>query len=251
MYFTKFHSVLTLSAVIVAMSLLSTSTARAGDNAVVKGKIIFKGDAKKPAYGRKVIDTTKDANCAKTKKKIGSWRIILNKKTDPVTVRNVLVYVKSGLGDKKYAAPSTPVVLTQKGCEYSPHVLGVMAGQPFSIQNGDNTNHNIHFLPKKNEAYNFTQPKKDMKKNVKLDVEDAFHVKCDVHPWMGCWIQVFDHPFFAVTDKKGNFEIKGLLAGSYEIEAWHEVFGKVSMSVTVAQDETKEADLTFDRTDKD
>jgi len=246
-----YRGAIATSALVGAMLMVSASPARADDKAVIKGKVVFKGDTDK--YPRHTIPTDKDPNCAKSKAKIGTYDVILNKKTDPITIRNVLVSVKEGLGDKKFTAPSEPAVLTQYGCEYSPHVMGVMAGQPLRVLNGDDTNHNIHFLPKVNEQYNFTQPKKDTEKGRELTLqpEDVFHVKCDVHPWMGCWIQVFTHPFYAVTGDDGTFEIKGLPPGKYVVEAWHEKFGTTTMTVEVAQDETKEADLTFDRTDKE
>lgn len=41
---------------------------------------------------------------------------------------------------------------------------------------------------------------------------------------MAAWIAVVDHPFFAVTDAGGNFEIKGLPPGTYTIEVWHEAY---------------------------
>ncbi len=217
--------------------------AMADDNAVIKGKIVFKGDVAK--YKRSTIKTNKDPQCKKSKKKIGTYAVIFNKKTDPITVRNVMVYVKDGLGDRTYKAPDEPVLLTQFGCEYKPHVFGIMAGQTLTVKNGDATNHNIHFQSKVNTQHNFTQPKKGMTKDLTLLKEDTFFVKCDVHPWMGCHIQVFDHPFFAVTGKDGTFELKGLPAGKYTIEAFHEKFGKMSMTVEVASGETKTADFTY------
>lgn len=221
------------------------TSALASDNAVIKGKVVFKGDTAK--YKRTSLKTEKDPNCKKSKSKIGSYDVIINKKTDPMTLRNVIVFIEDGLGDRKYEVPSTPVKLTQFGCEYVPHVLGVMEGQGLQIFNGDDTNHNIHFLPKVNEEINFTQPKKDLTtgKTVMLKKEGAFKAKCDVHPWMGCYIQVFTHPFFAVTGKDGTFELKGLPAGKYTVVAWHEKFGTQEVQVEVAVDETKEADLTF------
>ena len=219
---------------------------RAEDNAIIKGKIIFAGDMAK--CKRSILDTGKDPNCKAAKKKIGSYAVICNKKTDPVTLRNVLVSIKEGLGDRKYPAPSTPVTLTQFGCEYDPHVFGIMEGQTLKVLNGDNTNHNIHFLPKKNQQYNFSQPKKDLKKgrDVTLMAEDVFKVKCDVHPWMGCRIGVFTHPFFSVTGKDGTFELKNVPPGTYVIEAWHEKFGSVTMNVEVASGAVVEKDFTFD-----
>ena len=227
--------------VVAGLVLSMVGVVSAGDNGVVKGKVIFKGTAPK----RSVINTAKDPNCKKSKKKIGTEDVIVNKKTDPTTLRNVMVYVKSGLGDRKFDAPSEPFLLDQMGCQYKPHVITLMAGQKLRIRNSDDTNHNIHFLPKINQEMNFSQPKKGMEKDVDLEVEDVFKVKCDVHPWMGAFIKVFDHPFFAVTGKDGTFEIKGLPAGKYEIEAWHEKYGKETMTVEVATGETKEADFTF------
>ncbi len=230
-----------LRSVVVGLVLSMVGVASAGDNGVVKGKVIFKGDPPK----RSLINTAKDPNCKKAKKKIGTEDIIVNKKTDPTTLRNVMVYVKDGLGGRKFDAPSEPFVLDQVGCQYKPHVITLMVGQKLRIRNGDETNHNIHFLPKINQEMNFSQPKKGMEKDVDLEVEDVFKIKCDVHPWMGAFIKVFDHPFFAVTGKDGTFELKGLPAGMYEIEAWHEKYGKETMTVEVSTGETKEADFTF------
>jgi len=227
--------------VAVVLAGSAGSSVRA-DNAVIKGKVIFDGNAAN--YKRTVINTRKDPNCAKSVKRIGTENVIINKHTKPETLRNVMVFVKKGI-DKKYDPPKEPVVLNQHGCHYEPHVLGVMEGQPLEVLNSDDTNHNIHFLPTKNQQVNFTQPKKGMKKNVELEAEGPFKVKCDVHPWMGCYIAVFTHPFFDVTGKDGTFELKGLPAGTYTIEAWHEEFGPQTMEVTVGTDETKEVDFTY------
>lgn len=231
-------------AMLIVCPLALAALVHAEDNAVIRGKVIFKGDAGQ--YKRQVINTNKDPNCKKSKKKIGSEDVILNKKTDPVTIRNVMVYVKEGLGDRKFAAKTEPVVLDQFGCQYKPHVIAIMAGQTLTIKNSDPTNHNIHFLPKINPAMNFSQPKQNMEKDVILVKENVFKAKCDVHPWMGCYIKVFDHPFYAVTGKDGTFTLEGLPPGKYVIEAWHEKFGTQTRTVEVASGESKEADFTFE-----
>jgi len=215
--------------------------ARAEDNAVIKGKAILKGDPDQ--FKRTALDTSKDGKCTK---KIGSEDVIVDKGNNPPTLRNVLVSIKEGLGDKKYPAPSTPAVLNQSGCQYEPHILAVVEGQEVEIRNSDDTNHNIHFLPKINEEVNRTQPKKDMVDKVTLKSEAAFKVKCDVHPWMGMYVAVFPHPFFAVTDKTGAYEIKGLPPGNYVVEAWHEKLGSMTQTIEVATGETKTGDFTFE-----
>jgi len=235
-----------LIAVAAGLLWAAPAAVRAEDNGVIKGKVLFKGD--KDKYKRIPLDTTKDPNCAKTpgKEKIGSYNVILNTKTEPITVRNVLVHVKDGLGDRKFTAPKEPAIMDQKGCEYTPHVLAVMEGQEVIIRNSDDTNHNIHFLPKVNEEFNKTQPKKDMEDKVALKAEEPFHIKCDVHPWMGAWCGVFKHPFFAVTGEDGSFELKGLPAGKYKVVAWHETFGTLSMDVDVASGASVQKDFTYE-----
>lgn len=221
------------------------ASSRAQDGAI-KGKVIFKGDKEK--FKRQVLDTSKDPNCAKAAAKIGSEDVVLNTKTDPVTVRNVLVHLKEGVPAKKYDPPSKPAVIDQKGCQYVPHMVVLMEGQELEVRNSDDTNHNIHFLPKKNEEFNKTQPKKDMVDKVKLTAEEPFHVKCDVHPWMGATIAVLNHPFFAVTGEDGTFEIKNVPPGKYKVEAWHEDsrFGKQTVDVEVAAGKTVEKDFTYE-----
>lgn len=218
-----------------------SAPALAEDNAVIKGKVLFKGDPEK--YKRETLDTAKDANCTR---KIGSESVVVNKKTEPITIKNVLVSIKEGLGDRKFMPKTEPAILNQKDCQYTPHVLAVMEGQTVTIKNSDPTNHNIHFLPKINEEFNKTQPKQDMEDKVTLKVEAPFKVKCDVHPWMGMHVAVFNHPFFSVTGDEGTFEIKGLPPGKYTVEAWHEKFGTMSAPVEVTSGATKEADFTFE-----
>jgi len=239
---------ITTVSILAAGIILGTLSAgaRAEDNGVVKGKVIFKGDAEK--YKRTTLDTSKDANCKKSKDKIGSYEVILNKKSDPITVQNVLVSIKEGLGDKKGTPKTDTVKLSQHGCEYTPHMIALMEGQTLKVVNEDDTNHNIHFLPKKNEEFNFSQPKKDPDagKDLKLVAEPVFKIKCDVHPWMGAHVAVFNHPFFSVTGEAGTFEIKGLPPGKYVVEAWHETFGTQTMNVEIGTGATVEKDFTFE-----
>ncbi len=232
--------------VVAGLLACVTSPSRADDNGTIKGKVIFKGDKEK--FKRTVLDTSKDPNCKKMADKIGSEDVVLNTKTDPITVRNVLVQLKEGVPAKKYDPPAKPATITQEGCQYKPHMVVLMEGQELEIKNGDDTNHNIHFLPKKNEEFNKTQPKKDMVDKVKLTAEEPFHVKCDVHPWMGATVAVLNHPFFAVTGDDGTFEIKNVPPGKYKVEAWHEDtrFGKQTIDIEVGAGATVEKDFTYE-----
>ena len=148
--------------------------------------------------------------------------------------------------------PSSPAILDQKGCIYMPHVFGMMAGQDLLIKNSDATLHNIHSMPKKNKEFNFAMPKVVKTKKAKFDSsEDPFYIKCDVHPWMKTWVLVSDHPYFAVTDSDGKYEIKGVPAGTYEVVCWQEKFKKKAIveTITVGDGEVTK-NFTFTRPKK-
>ena len=127
-------------------------------------------------------------------------------------LKNVFVYVKQGL-DPAYSfeVPPAPVVLDQKGCIYTPRVIGVRAGQALEVLNSDETLHNVHALPMANRDFNTSQKKVSHTFTVP---EVMVRFKCDVHPWMAAHVGVVAHPFFAVTDASGAFELKGLPPGT-------------------------------------
>jgi plastocyanin len=163
------------------------------------------------------------------------------------SMANVLVRVVSGLpAGKTWPAPTTPVTMDQVGCQYVPHVMGIMVGQPFKVLNSDGILHNVHALPKVNRPFNMAMPPTRKEATEKFTKEEGmFVIKCDVHPWMQSFIGVFSHPFFAVTGADGKFTIADLPAGTYEIEAWHERLGTQKSTVTVGASDTKTQSFKF------
>jgi plastocyanin len=163
------------------------------------------------------------------------------------TMGNILVWVSKGLpAGKTWPAPKTPVVLDQKGCQYVPHVMGIMVGQQYKILNSDGILHNVHALPKINKGFNRAMPGTVKEATAAFDKPEAvFQIKCDVHPWMSAYVGAFTHPFFSVTAKDGKFTISGLDAGTYEITAWHERLGTQTATVTVSGSDTKTQNFKF------
>ena len=163
------------------------------------------------------------------------------------TMGNIMVYVSKGLpSGKTWPAPTTPVTLDQKGCQYVPHVQGIMVGQPYKILNSDGILHNVHALPKINKQFNVAMPATRKEATATFDKPEAvFQIKCDVHPWMTAFVGAFTHPFFSVTGTDGKFTISGLDPGTYEITAWHERLGTQTASITVGANDKKVQDFKF------
>ena len=165
------------------------------------------------------------------------------------TLKNVLISITAGLDGMKFETPTEPVILDQNGCMYSPHVWGVMAGQPVEIRNSDATLHNIHSMSKINRSFNIAMPKVVKKKMHTFDkTEDPFTIKCDVHPWMRTWAGVFAHPYFTVTDDSGSFTLENVPDGTYTVKAWHESSKRLpaqSMEITVSDGKAATLDFTF------
>jgi plastocyanin len=227
-----------LAAALVVVSGWSSAAIAASS---VTGTVTFAGKA--PALRPLTMDA--DPACAKKHTgPVANEMLVLGSGN---TMGNIMVYVTKGIpAGKKYAAPTTPVVMDQKGCIYVPHVMGVMVGQPYKILNSDGVLHNVHTLPKVNRAFNQAMPPTRKEATTTFEKEEAiFHTKCDVHPWMSAYVGVFNHPFFSVTSTDGKFTISGLDAGTYEITAWHEKLGTQTASVTVGANDKKTQDFKF------
>jgi uncharacterized membrane protein/plastocyanin len=160
---------------------------------------------------------------------------------------NALVWIRQGA--ERWQAPPPPadeVVVDQKGCMYAPKVVGVRAGQPVAFLNSDDVVHNVRTVPSANPATNDVMPARDLRavRTFKRP-EVAIQTKCDVHPWMTAHVGVFDHPWFAVTAADGSFALRGVPAGTYELDAWHEVYGRSTQTITVAAGAASEAAFAF------
>lgn len=160
-------------------------------------------------------------------------------------LKNVFVYLKSGVQPQNFEKPAEKVVLDQKGCLFEPRVFGLRTGQALEMTNSDETLHNVHAQPEKQKRFNIGLPMQGMKMSRSFDKEEVMvTIKCDVHPWMRAYAGVLDHPFFAVTDEHGYFAINDIPPGIYEVEIWHELFGRQTREV-ILQDETQTADFVF------
>lgn len=206
----------------------------------VSGLVRIKGEVPKP----KKVAMNDECKRLHGEQGLRSDRIVVDGQNN---LKWALVSVKAGLPEgKTYPVPKETVVLDQKGCRYEPHVFGIRVGQPLQVKNSDPLSHNVHGIPFENREFNFIQLPGKEDTIAFNKVESPIKVKCEIHSWMLVWGHAFDHPYFAVTDADGKYEIKGLPPGNYTIEAWHEACTAVSQKIIVKAGETTQANIELE-----
>ena len=202
---------------IVTVLAAGLQLAVAGD---ITGTITLKGT---PPPEKEIADIKTDVNCGKLH-------------TAPVKTRFYVVGANGALADvfvtlkgisgKSTGASAAPLMIDQKGCEYIPYVAACQTGQKIQVKNSDPVLHNVHPTPANTAAGNKEVNQAQMAGGADLTFvfpapENFLRFKCDVHPWMFSYVNVVDHPFFAVSGADGKFSIKNVPPGKYTVVAMH------------------------------
>jgi hypothetical protein len=156
-------------------------------------------------------------------------------KVDPKSkgLQNVLVYLeqveKGKAPEEKYwlhmGKDGSGKVADTENCQFKEHLLPIVRTQQVAIINFDPILHNPHFFTDKHGSiFNVAMPapNKEVDKTLLRAVGVGLVYQCDVHVHMNGYAAGFDHPYFAITDAEGKFEISGVPPGTYNLVAWHE-----------------------------
>jgi hypothetical protein len=253
------------------LGLVPALTAHAQNVTTVKGRVVWDAAKNGPAPARVAIKPTKDEEvCAKDKDfKTEDW--VINPKTNGI--KYVVVWLapepKPGGAklrdlppfDKKDipAAAAKPakadVEIDQPCCRFIPHVLAAQEGQGMIIKNSAPVPHNAKWTSRENGEINPLIPSGGQYKLPQPLKAERFpiNVECSIHPWMKAYVWVFNHPYFAVTDDDGNFEIKNVpvLNGKLRMVMWQDNgfsggrVGRMGEPITVKAGNTDLGEIKF------
>jgi len=161
------------------------------------------------------------------------------------SAENIAVYVDA-IPDKKFDAPTTKPVIDQAKMTFVPHVTIVQVGTTVEFLNSDPVGHNVYWPSisgNKKLAHNLGTWPKGEKKSFQFNDVGVAGLLCNVHPEMNGYVVVVPTPYFAVTDKNGNYDIKNVPAGKYTLKTWSED-GKVTTQAVEVTAGGATADLT-------
>jgi hypothetical protein len=212
---------------------------RTGEEGTLIGNIYFEG---RPPE-RKFISMAADAYCDQVNPDAKSEEVLIRSGK----VANVFVYVKgAALDGYAFETPEEEAVIERLRCQDVPHVIAIRTGQTLSIRNGDATSHNYNLRAERDERLNFSMPPfaPPVQKIFTRD-EQFIPLRCNQHPWEKAYIGVFNHPFFAVSNRSGLYVIEGAPPGTYTLVAWHEKFGEQSLEVKIKAGDHQKIDFTF------
>jgi hypothetical protein len=231
---------------VASLGLLLTNRLAADEKdaawGTVRGQVVFGGDVIPPPKQIDVGNNQDKQHCL-SKGPLLSDEWTINK--DNKGVRWTIVWLApASAGQPLPVHPSLKeikkkeVEIDQPCCKFVPHALGLRQGQDLVAKNSAPVAHNINWAGFKNGGNTLIPASGSYTITGLVLDRTTVRLSCNIHPWMVAWLRVFDHPYFAVTDENGKFEIKLAPAGNYQLVTWHEAAGwgpggKQGVAVTI------------------
>jgi hypothetical protein len=223
-----------LVAFIATALLMAAGLSSAADEklATIKGQVVLPASTAIPK--RTALKVTQDKDHCLSKGDLLDESVIVNPQSRGI--KNVVVFLRPDSTNPKaefskeqiYAGDAqrkpAEVVIDQPCCMFINRITVARVGDTIVVKNSAPVAHNFFWDSSDNSSYNITVPKMEtwkMPQPLKKE-NPPIQFKCTIHGWMTGYVRVFDHPYFAVTDENGNFDIKNVPPGKYRIVYWHE-----------------------------
>jgi hypothetical protein len=219
-------------------ALIAPFAGAADDWATIKGSVVFPED--KPIPKRVALDVTQDKAHCLAKGAILDEVTIVNPKNRGI--KNVVVFLrpldtkttdfeKTQIHPDDAKRKAAEVIIDQPCCMFVKRITTARPGDTLVVKNPAPVAHNFFWSSTNNGEYNITVPKmgewamRDVgaAQPRKLVAESSpIQYKCTIHGWMTGYVRIFDHPYYAVSDEDGKFEIKNAPVGKFRLVYWHE-----------------------------
>lgn len=214
-------TILTMSWIMAEVA--TTAGADGSDWGSLRGRFVYDGAAPE----RENLNMTTDIEFCSKHHPMDDSLIV---KTENGGLANVVVslYLKRGAAlpavHASYGKTATDnVTLTNAHCRFEPRVVLLRTTQTLEIHNVDEVGHNTKIDTTVNPGINRSTPAgQSLEHRFTRPERKASPVGCSIHPWMSAWIVISDHPYAAVADENGKFEIKHVPVGKWTFQAWHE-----------------------------
>lgn len=208
--------------------VIASTVASAADWGTVTGRFVFDGT---PPERLKVVLNKDVEFCGKHEPR--TEKLVVHPENRGIA--NVVIWLDTKPGEKIAVHPSfeatasAKIRLANKGCRFEPHVCVLRTGQTLLIENPDQVDHNTAAGLDRNAPFNDLTPAGKSVQRPRFNQSERLpaQLQCSIHPWMIGWLVVKDHPYVAVTDEHGRFELKNLPAGEQTFVVWHELPGHV------------------------
>ncbi len=159
---------------------------------------------------------------------------------------DAIVFIEK-VGDNKFAPPAEHAVIDQLNLTYVPRVVAMQKGTTVDFPNSDAVRHNVFSPPTAALQFNLGTYPTGIVKEVLFDVVGETPLLCNVHSEMAGFAVAFENPYFAITDKDGNYTIEGVPPGKYTVKTWHEKLKELSQEVTVEAGKAAKSDFDLKR----
>lgn len=180
---------------------------------------------------------------------IADETLVVNEKEEN-GLANVVIWMKAAPVGHIGEDAEGSVVLELTNCRFQPHVQAVRVNQKIEVHNKDAAAYNVQTMPVRSQETNVLVAGGSNTTTYAYNQAERVpvQVKSNVYPWMRAWQIVTDHPFVAVSDTKGKFEIKDIPPGTHEFVVWHEGRGYLvkAKAIEFKAGETTTLDLEFD-----
>lgn len=230
--------------ILTLLAMLEPVMAYEGDSSImgvtVSGRVLYTGPIPRPER----VPVYRDSKyCGET---VPIDKIQVERSSGGIS--DVVVSIE-GIGrGKPIVSEKTSITFENRTCRFLPRTNVAAVGSVLAIVNADPILHNTHIRVDNrlgSTIMNVVQPAGVDIIIKPLQAAGLFDIRCDAHPFMQASIHVFEHPYFAVTNGSGRFEMGQVPPGTYRLRLWHEAFGVRTKTITVSSAGSLSLDLEF------